>query len=679
MELTAEAVPRLVRIVEYIEKAADRGPIDPVARIECIDDYVRLCSLYPDQPIDSYKTSNVTGKLYKVHLPANPEGFLGQLILPLITQRDPVSLRALLATLNDCLADATVHPRVKLNVLNVENALVRQSVISGLQVGDLALAQAFCDIRRTVVLGAIDNPLKYFTTQDAALNQPILNSLYRLYVDTERDLFLRHGIRDAIIPLFEEALTATRERRDILAEVLRSGIAANQRATLITAEAMREKLDLYRETLDGEQMGALERAIEYGGEQGVDIRGLTIQLANATFRGTSPGEIYTVIQFVIPLEPRDAEARREGTLADGRRFVIAFRRVNSVYEDPAITYLNNIGSERIGGLPSTFLSDVNPRPQANATLVLMRVDGCLALDFDVAGDGTISDKLLEDERALRGGQYYPHKELAVGLLREIYRGAPDQCPLQCDLHDLHVDAFSNFLVDYYHSGAGIVVHRKSYLLTSRDAFLRACTRYSDQIGEVYRRDKSVSIRALLDNSIIRTNESLRDFIYKALELCVKAAIEQHGCWDLLWEGNPRQPKRETDAHRFINSCMRPILEMKGIRLSREVVTANGAVDFFCSYTSPRNEVLKVCIEVKNAHGGVEHGVATQLPAYMNGEQPSHGIYVVLWYRGADWSKPETFDSIEALSAKLDALKPTAEYRIDVMVVNCSRPVPPSRM
>jgi hypothetical protein len=403
MELTAEAIDRLVRIVEYIEKTADRGAIDPIERVGCVSEYVHLCGLYPGQPIDSYITSNVTGKLYKIHLPANPEGFLAQLIQPLIMRRDPAWLRTLLTTLNDCLTDQAVHPRVKLSVLNVENALVRQSVITELPVAELTLGRAFCDIRRTLVLDAIDDESKYFTPQDATANQPILNSLYRLYVDTERDLYLRHGLRDAIMPFIEEVLTATRKRRAILAEVLWSVIAANQRALLITAEAMREKLDLYKETLDAEQMAELDRTIEYGGEQGADIRGVTIQLANATFRSTSLGDIDTVIQFVIPLEPRDTEALREGTLAGGRRFAIVFRQIHSSYEDPAITYLSNIGSERIGGLPSTFLSDVNPNAQAGSTLVLVRFDEFLPLDFDVTDEGTITEKPLEDEKALRGG------------------------------------------------------------------------------------------------------------------------------------------------------------------------------------------------------------------------------------------------------------------------------------
>jgi len=48
------------------------------------------------------------------------------------------------------------------------------------------------------------------------------------------------------------------------------------------------------------------------------------------------------------------------------------------------------------------------------------------------------------------------------------------------------------------------------------------------------------------------------------------------------------------------------------------VRHDGALDFFCSFTTKRNDVLKVCIEVKNAHGaGLENGISKQLPAYMD--------------------------------------------------------------
>lgn len=682
MQLDSHQIDLLVQILEHLLVTSTGTPVEPVARAVCVSNYVQLCSLTPNEPIDHYITSPSSGALYKIHLPANPEGFLAQLIQPLIIRRDPTGLCALLTTLNGCIQDPAIHPRVKLNILNVENSLLRQSVVTDLPAEEQSLGRKFCIVRRALVLDVIGNPLRYFRVEDVATNESILLSLYNLYVDTERDLYFRLGQHASVMPFFDEVLTATRQRKEILSGVFRSAITANHRATLITAEAMREKLDLYREWLDSDQMEQLDRMIEYGGVQN-DIRSVTIQLANATFRGTNPQEIYTVIQFVLPLKLREdgSEVKRDAILPGGDRFEVVFRRIKSIYEDPTMTYLANIGGEKIGGLPSSFLSDLNPAPRSESTLVFIKVDRCLALDFDVTADGIVMEKPFEDEKALRGGEYFPHKELLVNVLRTLYREAPDQFPIKCGLEDLYIDAFSNFIVDYRLKGVGnIVVHHKSYLMTSRDAFLRACIRYSDKVGELYRRDNGVSTKALVENFVIRTNESLRDFVYKALELTVKGYVEQQSCWAFLWEGGTKNPKPEIDVHPLVNSYLKTVLEMKGIRVSREVRTANGAVDFFCSMTTKRDDVLKVCIEVKNAHSpGLESGISKQLPAYMDAEQTRHGIYLVLWYKGPDWPKPKEFGSVEEVSAKLETLRPEGDYYIDLTVVNCVKPVPPSKV
>jgi len=687
MDTEAQRIQLMVQILEHLLASRTGQPVDPISRVACISAYAQLCSLNPDEPVDHYINAPSTGALYKIHLPANPEGFLSQLILPIIVQRDSAGLCALLSTLNGRLQDSAVHPRVKLSILNVENSLLRHSIVTDLPVEQLAIGRDFCSIRRALVLDAMDNPPRYFRAEDAMLNESVLHVLYGLYVDAERDLCLRVGQRDAIMPFYDDALTATRHRKRVLARIFRSAIAANQRAALITVEAMREKLDQYGGSLDGDDMNQLERMIEYydGGQDEVEIRSMTIQLASATFRGTDPSEIYTVMQFVLPLELKASvpEVKKWGNLPSGP-FEIVFRRIQSVYEDPMMTFLANIGSEKIDGLglPSSFLSDVNPETGASSALVLLKLGGLVALDFDVTDDGGIAEKAFEDARAIRGGQFFPHKEMSVGLLRTLYREAPDQFPLKCRLDDLHIDAFSNYLVDYRYrlkDVGDILVYQKSYLLTRRDAFVQARMRYADKIGELYRQDEQVNIKALLDNSVIRTNESLRNFVYKVLKLTVKECIERHSCWGYLWEENPRQPKLETDIHPFIDSHLRTVLELKGVRVSREPRMANGAVDFFCSFTTRRDDVLKVCIEVKNAHAaGLMSGVSKQLPAYMSGEHTTHGIYLVMWYKGADWSKPDGFGSIGELTSALEARRPKDDMTIDLMIVNCTKPVPPSK-
>ena len=64
---------------------------------------------------------------------------------------------------------------------------------------------------------------------------------------------------------------------------------------------------------------------------------------------------------------------------------------------------------------------------------------------------------------------------------------------------------------------------------------------------------------------------------------------------------------------------------------------------------------------------------------MDAERTRHGIYLVLWHKGTDWPEPEKFDSIDEMMASLEAMKLKDGYCIDVMTVNCTKPIPPSKM
>lgn len=86
----------LVQILEYILQG---HPGDPVAGTACLGAYVQLSSLNYSKSIDRVLTSPSSGSLYKLHLPANPEGFLSQLILGIVAHSDPKGLTGLLRVL----------------------------------------------------------------------------------------------------------------------------------------------------------------------------------------------------------------------------------------------------------------------------------------------------------------------------------------------------------------------------------------------------------------------------------------------------------------------------------------------------------------------------------------------------------------------------------------------------
>ena len=106
---------------------------------------------------------------------------------------------------------------------------------------------------------------------------------------------------------------------------------------------------------------------------------------------------------------------------------------------------------------------------------------------------------------------------------------------------------------------------------------------------------------------------------KLLEIILKGNVELHSNYKYFWTKNKEGenvPQREPDMQPLIASQLRTICDYMGIQLSREVESANGAIDFHCSYTY-NGKLLKTCIELKNAHSpSYELGLTKQLPQFV---------------------------------------------------------------
>jgi hypothetical protein len=114
----------------------------------------------------------------------------------------------------------------------------------------------------------------------------------------------------------------------------------------------------------------------------------------------------------------------------------------------------------------------------------------------------------------------------------------------------------------------------------------------------------------------------------------------------------------------------------GVQISREVIAANGSLDFHCSYTKD-DKLMKVCIEMKNAHHEqLLHGLTKQLPAYLDGEATQDGIFLVLWYKGDRFARPTGFTTSDELFKHLETNIPS-KYRIRIMIIDCAEKTWPS--
>jgi hypothetical protein len=126
------------------------------------------------------------------------------------------------------------------------------------------------------------------------------------------------------------------------------------------------------------------------------------------------------------------------------------------------------------------------------------------------------------------------------------------------------------------------------------------------------------------------------------------------------------------------SHLKPILGVKGIQISREIVAANGSLDFLCSYNYA-GRPFKVGIELKKAHHEkLVNGLTQQLPQYLKYEETKHGIFVVLWFKNSNFVEPSKYVSIDNLITKLEKSIPK-KHEINIMVIDCTKPIPPSKM
>jgi hypothetical protein len=100
------------------------------------------------------------------------------------------------------------------------------------------------------------------------------------------------------------------------------------------------------------------------------------------------------------------------------------------------------------------------------------------------------------------------------------------------------------------------------------------------------------------------------------------------------------PKRETDVHKIVEALLFDGCVAKNLQCFAEPRIDGGNIDFLITGTLSNGEHHKICIEFKNAHAGdLNHGIETQLPAYMDQVASDFGFYCVLYYRCDDFSRP----------------------------------------
>jgi len=405
----------------------------------------------------------------------------------------------------------------------------------------------------------------------------------------------------------------------------------------------------------------------------IDLRYATFEPGQYDLTGIDIGKAKTEIYATIPLR---LKIDNSWALAFDD-IKISFKKIKSPIEDPIFNFLNDFGLN-INGVPLSFLSDALQDTE-NSTLMIVTIDSFDHPDFEII-NGQIANIDFDEIEAVWGRKYYPHKERLVKLLRNIYESDPGNFPFEINKEQINIDLISNYIVNYIDDSGKSFFH-KIYTVTNPDSFTKVKTIHLEKVSKLNLGDEFLGIRELMIEGNIVSSSSLREFLLKVIELLVKKPIELRGAYKYLWVDKAMSiPRSEPDNQPLIKTYLQPHLEAKGIQISRETIAANGSLDYLCSYTR-EERLYKIGIELKNAHrtdADLIHGLTKQLPVYLKDEGTQDGIYLILWFKNANHPLPAKYNTPEELRRTLQEISPD-KYRIQVMVIDCTKPTPPSKL
>jgi hypothetical protein len=561
--------------------------------------------------------------------------------------------------------DGSLDVEYKLVVLDTENVNLHKEYDYFLKLLPETKSLEGLKIRKSFVLEMIGSPPPDIPEE----NRSALFNLHHFYVKSiARILISKNRFSEVLQYLYEE-LDGTKESA-IITNTIFDIIAYNKLLVLERQETIQEKIDEVYPLIEDNKKEQIAEAMRFSLSQ-IELKDLAVELVEYDFTNVERKHIRTLISFVVP-------KKMEGTQSLVKiddSIHVGFYKVTNPFDDPIFRYLDESQLNFTNGIPLSILSDVFPDVQ-NRTVITFIFEEFYHPDFEIIDD-KISHFDFEEKEAQLGRKYFPHKERIIGLLRDMYSTRPNDFPFEIQKQEININFVSNYLVNYVDEKNESIFH-KVYFVTNLDSFMKVKTRYLDQISALNLDDKYADIRTVLFDTYISTPKSLCSVIYRFMGLVLKRPLESGGTHKRLWHKAFSQPVSEPEAQPLIHSLLSPILAGRGIQISREVVSANGSLDFHCSYTK-EDKLMKVCIELKNAHhSNLIHGLTHQLPAYMDAEGTKDGIFLVLWYKGPSFAKPAKYRTVNDLHTFLEKNIP-ADYRIRVMIVNCAEKIPPSEL
>ncbi len=584
--------------------------------------------------------------------------------------------KQLVILLNSILLNGRISILQKLSIINSENVSFPNEWDKLIRFIPEKLAIESLQIRKNIICKALKDPLEY---QNKEHLEDFILSLNKAYIFYTKFSIKVHISNNHVIEIFkaiQDELNVLDSIKDIkhadlkliVNFLLNELVSNNNLFQFETKDEITNIIEEYKEYIDREQLSILKESLNFNPEN-FTLGNATVELAEPDFKSQDINDIKTIISFVVPYQIDDKFITHDV----GNDVTINFFRVDNLFEDPIYSFLDS-SELNISGMPLTYLSD-SIGNIGNTTTINIVMPYFFHPDFDLI-DHKVVYKDFEREDAQHGGKYYPHKDLIIDNVFELFNN--ELLPFSLEKKDINSNLISNYIVSYRNSKDELL-HHKLFTITNFNSYFQIKKRFLTKINELYFGDDYLPIRDLIYNVDIVNNRGFLDFCYKLLELTIKKSIEFSGLYKSLWinkDGN-KVPISEPDAQEVLYNQIKDIAEIKGIKVFREPVAAGGSLDFHFHYT--KNDIsMNVCVELKNAHHKLlAHGINTQLPLYIKDVGRKEGIFLVLWYRSDNFLKPGKYTSIKELEDYLIKEVPK-KLTIKPLIIDCTPKISPSK-
>lgn len=668
--------------------------LNPNRLVNLLNVYFRSVLLYPSTDIRKYVITDPTGRLVQIEFPGHTKDgekrlvSLGEMSNTLLSDVCTDLLKSghtghfigLVELFTRAIATPSLENHHKINILNAENTILNEKFFDVIRELSEQKANEVLDVREQLVLSELRSLEQAPKTDE---NQKIIVSLNNIlvrYIRGRIEVLIAQNkfvdifkfLYQSLDTYFEKGIESDQQVINMLLHCL---VIYNNLFLVEPKENIRERVIECGSVIGEAKYTVLDEMLNFSPEK-VELKNFSIELVepdkqNFRFENVDYPNVKTVISFVIHYEPEESYSKFE--YPEG--YTIEFIRLRHLFDDPVFLFLNSL-QQNINGMPTSIFSDAIGNI-GNSAIVRITLNEFFHPDFELV-DNRISYIDFEEKEATLGRKYYPHKDRIVELLRKLHSEHSDELPIEIKREDININLISNYLVNYQDQYGTSIFHKVN-TITNLDSYLRVKERYLEKIARMDLSDEFPEIRKLMLDTEIVSAGTFRDFIIRILELTVKKQIELGGIYGFLWNDfGFKKPRKETDIQPLIKSHLRPILEVKGIQISREIVAANGSLDFLCSYTYG-GRLFKVGIELKKAHHEkLVNGLTQQLPQYLKDEGTRHGIFLVLWFKNSNFGQPAKYDSIDNLKILLEKNIPK-KYQFNIVVIDCTKPIAPSKM